>query len=440
MASIILGIGFGLCSLSHAQMGGMGGGMGGGMPTIPGAEFGGATDPSALQTADGLRLLPSVQVSERYDSNVFFAPKSALQGANPEDFVTTVAPQVRGMYVDREKLVKVNAVAGAVGSYFVNNTELSYVGANTGVVLDMSDLVDQWRPGARFRVSDTYFYSPQPPAFLQGGQHGAQANPLVAGFQAARTNTSSNSVNASFEFPLNRTLNLSGSYTHSFMHYGTPRVPGGVNLISVNLHGYTAGLVKQLSLHDTVNVNFIGIEYDQGEVGTFSTRGSTLGWSHQFSPAVSIHVAGGMQLLSGELNGVPFSLMAPSGSLAISWQDSTTWMRLAYRSGIVPSYQFQGAAMLSHSVSFNITQQTPIRDLDGLLGANYGVANEYGLNSPAALSWTTVTGTAGLLYRVTQKRFLTLVYSYLNVDNVFGGSHLAFDKHLVQLSLAQAFY
>lgn len=126
------------------------------MPTIPGTEFGGATDPSSIQIRDGFQVVPSVQVSERYDSNVYFAPKSLLQGLNPEDFVTTVAPQVRGVYTDHEHLVKVNAVVGAVGSYYAKNTELSYVSANVGAILDMSDLVSRWRPGARWTVSDTF--------------------------------------------------------------------------------------------------------------------------------------------------------------------------------------------------------------------------------------------------------------------------------------------
>lgn len=115
-------------------------------------------------------------------------------------------------------------------------------------------------------------------------------------------------------------------------------------------------------------------------------------------------------------------------------------MTLAYRSGITPSFQFQGAALLNHMVSFSMTQKTWIRDLSGLLGANYSIANEYGSNSGSALSWTTVGGTAGLLYRVTQKLFLTLSYGYQNVDNVFGGQQFAFDRHVVQLSLAQALY
>lgn len=442
MVVLILGMGVGLCSVGQAQMGGgIGGGMGGGMPTIPGTEFGGATDPSSIRVADRLQVIPSVQISEQYDSNVFFTPKSRLQGLTPEDYVTTVMPQVRGLYTDHEHLVKLNAVVGAIGSYYVSNTGLSYVGANAGAVLDMSDLVSKWRPGARLTVSDTFFYSPQPPAFLTGGQLGQQANPFVAGFQAYRTNTTSNSVNTRLEFPLSMTVKLTGGYTNSFIHYGKSQVPDAPTLISQNTHAYTAGFKKEVSFYDSVTVEFIGNEFDQGELGTFSARGGTLGWTHKFTPTIRLNATGGAQVLSGELNGAQISsTIAPLGSLAIHWEDRTTFITLSYRSGIAPSFQSQGAALLNHSVTFNMTQNTPIRNLAGLLGGTFSTANEYGSNSGAALSWTTVGGTAGLRYRATQKLFLTMTYSYQNVDNVFGGERFAYDRHVAQLSLAQAFY
>lgn len=425
------------------------GGMGGGMPIVPGTAFGGATDPSSIQATDGLRIIPSVQVSERYDSNVFFASKSQLQGTAPGDFITTVAPQVRGLYTDHDKLVKVNASVGVVGSYYANNTGLNYVGANAGVGLDMSDLISLWRPGARWTVSDTYFYSPQPPAFLLGNQSGEQINPLLTGFQAARTNTSANSVNTQLELPLYRTVKLTGSYTHSFIRYGatqvpqtsTSQVPQAATLISQDTQGYTAGLLVQASVQDSITVDLMSSDFDQGRLGDFSTRGGALGWAHRFSSAVSFNATGGVQEISGQSNGVRFpSTIAPFGRLAILWKDPTTSIALLYQSSIAPSLAFRSAPMLSHSVSFSLTQNTPIRDLAGLLGVNYGVANQFGASSGGALSWTTVGGMGGLVYRVTQKMFLTLAYSYQNVDNVFGGTHFAYDKHVVQLNLTQAFY
>ncbi len=182
-------------------------------------------------------------------------------------------------------------------------------------------------------------------------------------------------------------------------------------------------------------------DFDQGSLGAFSTRGGALGWAHRFSPEVRFNATGGVQELSGDSNGVRISsVVAPFGSLAIIWKDPTTSITLVYQSGIVPSLAFTNATMLNHSVSFNVTQNTPIRDLVSLLGANYSVANQFGSNSGVALSWATVGGTAGLLYRATQKMFLALFYSYQNVDNVLGETHFAYDKHVVQLSLTQAVY
>ncbi len=441
MASIILGVGLGCCSLSQAQVGGAGGGISGGMPIVPGTAFGGATDPSSIRPGDGLRLVPSIQISEHYDSNVFSAPKDLLQGQTPEDVVTTVSPQVRGLYTDHEHLVKLNAVVGAVGSYYVNNTGLSYVGANVGAILDMSDWLSRWRPGSRWTVSDTFFYSPQPPTFLIGGQSGEQANPLVAGFQAFRTNTSSNSVNTLFELPLSMTVKLTGSYTNSFIDYGTSEVLQATSLISQRAQVYTAGLATQVSMYDTVRVDYTGNEFDQGRLGTFSARGGTLGWTHRFTPTISLNMSGGAQLVSGKLAEKPFSAkISPFGSLAIHWKDPTTFIAITYRSSITPSFQFQGAALLNHIVSCNIAQNTPIRHLVGLVGAYYSLANEYGSNSGNAISWNTVSGTAGLQYRATQKLYLTLTYSYQNVDNAFEGMRFAYDRHVAQLNLSQAFY
>jgi hypothetical protein len=397
-------------------------------------------DPSSRRAVEGLRIVPSIQVSEQYDTNVFFAPKGLLQGLNPEDFVTTVVPQVRGIYTDHRSLVKVNAVVGAVGSYYVNNTGLNYVGANAGAVLDMSELLSRWRPGARWTVSDTFFYSPEPPAFFIGNQSGVQVNPLVAGFQASRANARSNSINTVFELPLNKTVKMSGSYTNSFIRYGASLVPGAPILISQDLHTYTAGLLKEVSIYDTVRADFTGTEFDLGGRGSFNTRGGTFGWIHKFAPTISLNATGGAQVLSGELNGVPFSsTIAPVGSIAIEWKDSTTSITLAYRSGISPSFQFKSAAMLNHVVSLNMIQKTPLRDMTAVFGADYSTANEYGSNS-GGLSWTTVGTTAGLRYRATGKTFLTLLYAYTNIDNVSGDVRLSFDKHLVQLNLAQAFY
>lgn len=66
------------------------------------------------------------------------------------------------------------------------------------------------------------------------------------------------------------------------------------------------------------------------------------------------------------------SALAPLGNLALRWKDSTTTMTLAYGVGITPSFQFQSAPLRTQVLSLNLTQETGLPDLLGVVGLNFG--------------------------------------------------------------------
>lgn len=418
----------------------MGGGAAGGSGSIPGTAFGGATDPGMLQIQEGFRIIPSIMVGERYDSNVFYAPKTP--GLNREDFVTTTVPQVRGLYVG--SLVSVNAMASAVGEYYAKNTALSYVGTNTGAIVDVSKLASQLREGTRLTVFDTYSYTPQPPAFLAGDLSGEGTNPYLRGFQAGRANMQSNVFGANLSVPLTQVVSVIGGYTNGFMKFGSSELQQPGSLIDTSFVTYTAGLSMKASLRDTVSLNLINSEYDAGAQGVFTTRGGTVGWNHLFTPNVSMFSTAGVQQVESKFSGAPSSTsIAPLGSLALLWKDDATTMTVAYNVGVTPSYQFQSQALLTHVASVSLTQQTAIPDLLGIASVNYGRGDELGsasASTASSLSYVAWGGTGGLMYRFTPKTFLGLTYSYSNNDQSFGGQSFRIDRQVVQMSLSQAFY
>ena len=160
----------------YGQMTGTGGyGVPVGIPNAPDTAFGGAADPGAIQIQDGYRIIPSIAAAERYDSNVYFAPKTP--GLNRGDYVSTLAPQIRGLYAGN--LFKVNAMAAGVGEYYVNNPGLNYIGTNATAAIDASGLVNQWWKGSHLIVSDSFFYSPQPPSFAVWNLDVGTYNPYV---------------------------------------------------------------------------------------------------------------------------------------------------------------------------------------------------------------------------------------------------------------------
>src|SRR5215467_4935687 len=279
----------GIIPVSHAQMMG-------GMGYTPGTGFGGATDPGAIEITEGYRLVPSVMVGERYDSNIFFVPKTA--GIDREDFVTTAAPTIRGLYAGRS--LSANVYASAVGEYYAKNTDLSYVGTNLGANLDISRLLDGLRPGSTWQVTEFYTFTPMPVVFSTGNVTGS-SNPYLTGYQTVRTNTQVNGTGTNVSVPLTQTLSVTGSYMYSFAKYGATasgvQQPGGFPLLSSATHSYTAGLATRLSGADTLNVRYAGSFSDYGSNGSFVANGATVGWQHQFSQRAQMSANAGVQLV-----------------------------------------------------------------------------------------------------------------------------------------------
>ena len=72
--------------------------------------------------------------------------------------------------------------------------------------------------------------------------------------------------------------------------------------------------------------------------------------------------------------------------------------------------------------------------------ANYGRGDQYGASSGADVSYVSVMGSGGVVYKFTPQTFLGVNYTYTNVENNFGGNSVAFDRHVGQVTLTQAFY
>jgi hypothetical protein len=429
----------GLSSVVQAQQMGAGAAAGIGAGTIPGTPFGGAIDPTMVQVREGFQVIPSISAGQRYDSNVYFVSKRP--GLDREDFVSTAVPQVRGYYVGN--WFDMNASAAAIGEYYAKNPTLNYVGTNTGLVLNLSKLLDRWWQGATLTASNTYVYSPQAPAFLIGNQSGINTSPFATGFQVGRVNVKQNILRTDLAVPLTQTLSLLGSYGNGFNNYGSSDVQQSGVLIDSTYQTYSGGLSLRASPQDLFTVQAVNTNYDySGQAsGSFTTRGGIVGWDHTPRPFLTLQAQAGAMVLERDFAGASdASLLAPVGHLALLWKDRTTALTLAYDLGVSPSFQFQAQALQTHVVSVTLTQQTAIPELLAVANVNYGHGDEIGASAGTNLSYATVMGTGGVVYKFSPETFLGLHYSYSNVENQFNGSTFAFDRQVVQLSLTQAFY
>ena len=438
--------------MSHAQIGGdAGGGIGGGIGSTPGMAFGGATDPSMVQIRGGFQVIPSIVVAERYDSNVFFQAK--IPGLDRSDYVTTVAPQIRGLYGG--SAMTVNATVGANAEYYAKNTDFNYVGTNAALSLDLSPMLNRLWEGMTFTVFDSFRYTPQPPSFLVGNQEGDTSNPFMRGQQVGRVSVTTNAVSATVSAPLTQTLSLTGGYSYGFLTFGTSEVQQAGALLSSTYQTFTVGMSIKLSPQDSATLSYFDSEYRYEQaVGSFSGRGGMIGWTHLFSPNVMLASSAGAAVLQGQSSGsgtqgsqgqssgisnVP-TTVTPRGNVALTWRDRTTSLSMAYGLALSPSYQFAAQPLLTNVVTLSVTQVTPIPQLVGVVSVNYGRGDEIGSKSANALSYRSYAATGGVLYKFAPQTYLNFSYQYANYDNQFGAMSNSFDRHFVSISFAQAFY
>lgn len=430
--------------MANGQFAGVGnatGGITGGgavQGVIPGTPFGGIADPSLGGAREGVRLIPSILIGERYDSNVYFTTETP--GLDKEDFVTTVVPQIRGMYSG--ELMSLSGTVSAVGETYVKNSNLNYVGSNADVLLDASKLLSSWRRGSRLTVAERYSYTPQAPAFLTGSSSVIGGNPLITGYQVGRVNTQTNYVRIDSETPLNEIVRLKGYYGYSFVNYGQSKVSGTSGLFDVAGHTYGAGITMQFTSLDQVSFNFAGSQfnYTPASAGSFSTNGGVIEWIHLFKPTLSLYASVGGQLIESDVGGVRnAAVLEPTGTLGVEWKDKTTTISLAYGLSYVPSFQFQSSVLRAHIVSLTFTQVTPIPELVIISYVGYAKGDSLGSTQGADISYVSYTGTGGLIYKVTPKTFLGLICSYSNFDNTFGQTKFAFDRSTTQFTITRAF-
>src|SRR4249920_2647763 len=87
-------------------------------------------------------IIPTLTVSETYDSNVLNTPKSTLPpGSKPEDYITTVTPMITMAHIG--SLIRGNLSVGALVTRYLENKDFDYTGYNAAGRLDLLQLAQQ---------------------------------------------------------------------------------------------------------------------------------------------------------------------------------------------------------------------------------------------------------------------------------------------------------
>lgn len=368
------------------------------------------------------KVTPSITLSERYDSNVYF-----VQGKKVDDFVTVANPVAR---VDHDNhYLKGNMSAGAMATAYAQNSGLNYVGATGLVKLDLGQTTERLIHGWQLELLDGFTYTPETPAFLTTLSRGSEVpSSIVTGMQAARANSFSNRASVSSSLALSSVTSWQVSYIHQYMRFGTAQanpVLGG--FFNTTFQSLNTGPQWQVSQDDTLSLTYqyIKTEFSRpgGFGGGFSTNGGMLGWTRILSPQLTASISLGLTVFaSGEVQ--------PIQSASIDWKSGQDEVVVRYSRSVMPSFYIAGVPLLSNMIQASMIHNVT-RQLD--LGLLAGYAKNESVPS-GILEYNSFMYGPRASYKMTENATLSLSYAHYSFETQFRSTAASFNRDVVMLT------
>ncbi len=433
-------------------------------------------------------IIPTLSVSETYDSNVFFTPKTLLgPGFKPEDFMTTVIPQVN--FAHAGPRVNGSFSVGANITKYVNNPSLDYTGINTAGQLDLK----RWANSFSQRISalsvrGTYQFTPSLSGFgtTTGGGLGTGfgatgiSSPISTGLITNRVSMHNMNLGISGGYALTQNTTLAASYDYMKLMFGNQS--GGINNQLFDTEGHTTGttLATRVSPTDTVGTTATMSHYIQGGAsgggtGSFTTIAGMVNWGKLWTQKLSTSLSGGGIVTLPIESTVPGqsikSTFSPTGTVTMTYKSFSEGLRAAgsapgpfdnlprlagslaqggiiapgafitsmsYNFSVFPSYALGAGPMTTHVVGVNASG-----GITSKLTAQAGLNYSHGSISTPASSFDTLGATAGASYLLGPV-LVNLTYNWLYFSSssfqiAQTQAEYAFSKKMVMLSLSYAF-
>jgi hypothetical protein len=378
-------------------------------------------------------FIPAVNLSQRYDSNVFFGP-FVPEGRQKWDLSTTVGTNLQ--VVNKSRLGDTVLNAGVNGSVYAYNTDLSFVSTSLFAGSDLSGWTNELLSGLKVQVSDSFLYTPESPAFLTGGRAADASDVFSRGIQTVRANTFRNTFAAGGTYSFTRSLGLRTDYSFSIYRYGNfiSTVPTGspVAFFDSTLHTIAAGPTYQMEGGDTLFMRYGYTTVSTSGEGEF--KGVNLNFaSHTLQPEyVTRRLPGYTVTISGggtvvEQGGGSQAFF--SGRLALATEyDRRTQVQISISRRAAPAFIGSGGALISSLAQLNVNH-----GLSKLLRLSVAGGYAYNETTPVRVfTFTSYTASAMLEYKVTRSTFLSLSQEYYRFSYT---GILPFERHVTMLML-----
>jgi hypothetical protein len=380
--------------------------------------------------AGTFEVVPSMSVSERYDSNVFFsAPRPGLQR---EDFVTSVKPVIRVNHNGDYASGFLNV--GGFSETYVKNPGLNYIGTNDRLLLNLDNSIKRWFPNASLSFIDSFSYTPLPPGLVNpeaGTSPSAPANiqdELAQGFLAFRTNKIMNNATVSTSYATTATTSLHAVYNSTIVRFGSSSSTGGPILFDTTSQTGTVGGDARLTEIDTLKINYSNTQSEfasRFRSSHFVIDSVIIGWSRALTPNISAEVGGGGILISPGL-----TTYAANAALIMNFLNNST--TISYHRAAFPSFVGVGAPLITDVFSLSAVQKL---DQQWQLTESASYSHRSGGSGLNSVTFDSYGASVDTTYSMTRIWSTALSFDYIKYHSEFGSFTSDFDRKAISLSV-----
>lgn len=402
--------------------------------SLQGAEApGGPASVSAPRTGS-FQVIPSICVSERYDSNVFYAPPTP--GLRRDDLVTNVNPMLRIKHDGQFASGVLNV--GGFNETYLNNPGLNFFGSTGNLTLNLDNSIKRIFANASLRVVDMVTYTPLPPGFINPAAGTSPSDPVniqnvfAQGILAYRVNNLNNNGTVSTSYTITPTTSLNASFNHAMIKFGSSPLAahGGVpiGLFDVTTQTGTVGGNARVSRVDTLNVEFshAQTQFVSTAVGAFfKANSATVGWSRTLTPNLTAELGGGSIHIDPGL-----TTYAANAALVMNFVNNST--TLSYSRSAFPSFAGVPTVLVGDVFSLSAIQKL---DQQWQLNERVSYSRSSGGSGLNALQFESYAASVDLYYWITKVWSTALTYDYMKFNSEFGSTNFRFDRHVLTLSV-----
>lgn len=374
-----------------------------------------------------LHIVPTLSVSERYDSNIFRGA-----GRQVSDFVTEIRPGARAVYSG--DLFDGNFSGGVVSGIYVDNSKLNYVGGQGAFDATLDKMTGRVARGLGLRYSGSVTYYPEQPAFVAPDAGEAD---FARGIQAQRNNTVTNASTIQSTYAMTPLVQLNASYAYQTRRFlgqpnsSDPSVP--IGLFNTTVHSVSTGPSYTITPNHSVGTSYVYRQIaseptSAGAVGrSTSVHGAMATWRAAFSHELKGEVSAGASVLSSVPDNLIWTMQA-----SLQWLGQGKSAVVSFNRSLQPSYFAQAATLVSNVVNGTFTYNFNSK-WSASLGANYAL--NIGTED-ASLRFETIGGSGSVTYSFYPGCSAIITGSHTDFSIERPGSTLKYDRQVGMLSLA----